>query len=544
LSPASAILFEFRRRHRWGLAALVAYLVVLAAVKLVVVARGHAIVFDSDESFAFTVVVPLTATFTYLLALFTFGLSGDLAARQSMFPARMFTLPLSTTALAWWPMLYGTAAMVALWTASRLLVVWPSGFHIPYVWPAVLAAALLAWTQALTWMPYGIGGVRVVAAMVVLGTIDTVVLLALHFGARETTVIAIVAPVIPVAWLVARYAVGRARLGVVPDWRSAFAWAGSRRTASRLDFASADHAQAWFEWRRHGKTLPAMVAILLPFELLLLLAARNAPWLVVTILLGVFVTPPSMAAFVAATMRKSDSSARDPRNPYGLTPFIATRPITSPALVRAKLVMTVWSTLATWTLVLAAVPAGVALTGTWPTLVERFHRTVEVMGTARAMVFVALVVAAFMASTWRQLVQSQYVGLAGRDWIVKASVVGTLAFLSVLGPAIDWVLRTGSVRTVLWNAAPLILAALASAKVAAGAWVGLRLFESRLLRDRTLVIGAACWCATVLLVAAVLRWWFATDLVPAQLLVLLAILGVPLARVSVAPLAVAWNRHR
>ena len=69
--------------------------------------RGQRVDFDDDESFAFVVVVPLTATFLYFLAVFSFGLSGDLAARQSMYPARMFTLPVTTAALAGWPMLYG-----------------------------------------------------------------------------------------------------------------------------------------------------------------------------------------------------------------------------------------------------------------------------------------------------------------------------------------------------------------------------------------------------------------------------------------------------
>ena len=63
----------------------------------------------------------MSATFFYFLAVFSFGLSGDLAARQSIYPARMFTLPVTTAALAGWPMLYGTAAMASLWLATRLL---------------------------------------------------------------------------------------------------------------------------------------------------------------------------------------------------------------------------------------------------------------------------------------------------------------------------------------------------------------------------------------------------------------------------------------
>ena len=69
---------------------VIAYLIGLAGIKLVVIARGIPIYLDSPESFAFVVMVPLTASFTYFLALFTFGLDGDLAARQSMFPARRF----------------------------------------------------------------------------------------------------------------------------------------------------------------------------------------------------------------------------------------------------------------------------------------------------------------------------------------------------------------------------------------------------------------------------------------------------------------------
>src|SRR6058998_657665 len=109
-SSAAAIAWQFRQRHRWGLIALTAYLLVLAAIKLVILERGQRVDLD-EESFAFLVVVPLTATFIYFLAVFTFGLSGDLAARQSMYPTRLFTLPVSTSALVGWPMLYGGAAM-------------------------------------------------------------------------------------------------------------------------------------------------------------------------------------------------------------------------------------------------------------------------------------------------------------------------------------------------------------------------------------------------------------------------------------------------
>jgi hypothetical protein len=96
----------------------------------------------------------------------------------------------------------------------------------------------------------------------------------------------------------------------------------------------------------------------------------------------------------------------------------------------------------------------------------------------------------------------------------------------------------------LWNALPLILAGLVGLKLSAAAWIATRLDRSRLLGDRALVAGAACWVLAVLALYGVLVWFFSTPFVARYVLALIAILAVPLARISAAPLALAWNRHR
>ena len=184
-SPALAFGWEFRQRHRWGLLAIGGYLLVVAAIKLLFLDPGQIVELEDAHSFAAVVVVPLAATFTYLLAVFSFGLAGDIAARQSIYPTRLFTLPVTTSALAGWPMLYGALAVAILWLATRFLAVWPSAFDVPVIWPALLAASLLAWTQALMWMPYGLPGLRVIVAMLWLATIDAVVMLAIYFRISE-----------------------------------------------------------------------------------------------------------------------------------------------------------------------------------------------------------------------------------------------------------------------------------------------------------------------------------------------------------------------
>ncbi len=543
-SPALAIAWEFRQRHRWGLIALAGYLLVLATVKLLILEPGQAINMDSAERFAAVVVVPLTVTFTYFLAVFSFGLSGDLAGRHSMYPARLFTLPVTTAALAGWPMLYGSAAMVLLWLATRFLAVWPSGIDIPTIWPALLAVSLLTWTQALTWMPYGLPGLRVIVAVLWLAVIDSIALLALRYDAREPVMLAILAPQIPVAYVAARIAVARARRGDVPDWRGMFARLGQIADVlprRRDHFPSPAHAQLWFEWRWHGRSLPALVGILLPFELALLWVANDSPVLVFETLLGVLLTPPFMAAFAAATVRKANPYVSDS---YGLTPFIATRPLTSAALIAAKLQATIWSTLSAWLLVLVAIPLALKLSGTWPMVIERARRVVDAVGAPRAIVFVLLGLSGLMAATWKQLVQTLYIGLTGRVWLIKSSLFLTLLLLAAIGPIAVWIVENSEVRAALWNGFPWILGALVCCKMVAAAWVVTHVYRSGVLSDRTLVTGAACWAVAVLALYGLLAWLLFTPAMPRYLLGLIAILAIPLARLSAAPLALAWNRHR
>ncbi len=486
------------------------------------------------------VAVPLTATFMYFLAVFSFGLTGDLAARQSMYPARMFTLPVTTAALAGWPMLFGTAVMAILWLAMRLVGVWPSGVDVPVVWPALLASALLAWAQALTWMPYGLPGLRVIVTMLWLAVIDTIVLLAIHFDVSEIVMVAGLAPLVPLAYLVARFAVARARRGDVPDWRGLIGGLLAHRRNSpdvlprrRDHFASPAGAQAWFEWRRHGRSLPALVGMLLPFELALLFIPGNTLAFVFVILLAVLLTPPLMAVFAAATVGNAN-----------LTAFIGTRPLTSAALIAAKLKATIWSTLAAWLLVVVAIPLALHLSDTGSMVIERVRRVSEAVGTPRAVVTLLLIGSGLIATTWKQLVQTLYIGMTGRAWMVKGSVFLTLAFLFLLGLVAEWIIDNGSVQGALWDALPMILAILVGVKMSAAAWIVTRLYRSRLLSERTLVTGAVCWSVVVLAIYGLLVWLVATPFFPRYLLALVAILAIPLARLSAAPLALDWNRHR
>lgn len=535
--------WEFGRRHRWGFLALGAYFVVLAVTRLVELATGSRLLTEWGAAFALVIVIPGTVALYWFIAAFTYGYSGNLAGRQSIFPSRLFTLPATNTALAAWPMLCGAACVAILWTATRGVAPWPADLPltVPYLWPGLLAVVFLAWTQALLWTAYPLPGLRVAAAVLWLAAVEVVSVIAIENRASEKFMIAMLAPQLPLAYLVARHAVARARRGDVPRWSGGFdrlTGALLHRRRAREPFASAAAAQLWLEWNRYGRSLPTLVAILLPVELLLLWASRDAPALVFTVLVIVALTPPFMASFTAVAVRKSGEAGD-----WGVSPFPATRPLSSAALVGTRLMMAVWSTAAAWVLVIAAAPAALVLSDTWGIVADRAQRFAGVVGAPRAIVFGALALGMLVLTTWRQMVQSLYLGLTGRPGLIKGSALAMLALVVVIGPLLDWAWESGA-RAWFWVVLYWTLGLIVAARMVLGCWIVTRLHQDRLLADRWLLVGAVLWLAAVAAVYGVLLWLFSTPYMPRFLLLLIATVTVPLVRLSAAPLALAWNRHR
>src|SRR5262249_5832654 len=145
---------------------------------------------------------------------------------------------------------------------------------------------------------------------------------------------------------------------------------------------------------------------------------------------------------------------------------------------------------------------------------------------------------------WRQLVQVMYLGLAGNPWLIRGYVVVLLVVIILLGPVVQWLIDDRIARAKAWDSLPLIFALLATIKLLLAARVVGRLQRERLLPDRTLIDGAALWCGAVLALFGVFAWFTATPYFPRYVLALIAILLIPLVRLSAAPLALARNRHR
>ena len=537
-TPAAAFRLEFASRHRWVILGFPIYLLALALIKPFVIGRGP---IGPGEGFAAFAVVPFTVVFFYLIAVFSFGTNGDVAGRASIYPARYFTLPIRTVELARWPMVYGAVAMMLLWIVASSVARPFLELQLPWIWPGFMAAVVLAWIQVFTWMPYGLRGLRVVAATAVLIGLDAVVFTAIELKWPELWLVAFLAPQLPLAYVAACWAVARARRGEVPDWSPFAKTRSAAQGRSGRPFRSAQHAQFWFEWRRHGWSLPAMVALVLPFQLLLLfISGYGSQSFVIKVLLFVLLTPIQMAAFAATTISKANPFAREV---YGLAPFLATRPLTSAELIAAKLKMAALSTIVTWLLVLIVAPIGFAWSGADVVPVDWARWTLEHVGWPRFAVLLVLIFTALVGATWLMLVQTLYLVLTGRVGLIKAAGFIVLAALMGGAALLDWISSSVPAQRWLWDNWPSLLGVLVALKTAVAIWSVLRLHDRRLVSDRLLIGGAAAWTIAVLSLYAVVVWWFDTPMFPSYKLALVAILAVPLARLAAAPLALAANRH-
>jgi len=531
-TPAAAIAWEFRQRHRWGLMAVLATILILGTIKFAVRPQLN------DATFPLLLPIPLGAMSLYLLAVFTFGLSGDLAARESMYPPRMLTLPVSSAGLAGWPMLYGCASMTLLWFATRTVCLFPSGFAVPKYWPALFASTLLAWTQALTWMPYPFRGMRIVIAIGLLLSIDVVVLTALYSKASERTMLLLLAPFLPLAYIAAVAAVRRARWGGGPYW--GFAPTLTRSAALR-DFRSPARAQLWFEWRQFGRSLPLLVAIVLPVGLSLLFLFHQTPVIVIEIVVGSLLLPAFLAIFVAATAGKSSANVSES---YGITPFIATRPVEDRALVVAKWQAALLSTIAAWVIVAVAVPVAIIWSDASEPILTIARNVDGALGRPRAIILGLLVLAALVVSTWKQLVQGLYIAMSGRDWAVKGITFATLALVTLGFLTLGWILDSRQRIAVAWNAIPWLMATFTALKLVLAMRVMQRGAARGLFTPKQLIFGAMAWDACVLAAYGVLALILPAILARRYFLLLVAMLAVPFVRLAAAPLAVAGNRHR
>jgi hypothetical protein len=553
-TPSLGLAWQLWGRHRRGLTAALACWLLFAL--LAAVLRGEA-----REAVVQLGAVAVSMTLIYLLTIFAYGFDGlPVEAARSSFPARQFTLPVRTAALVAWPMASGGAVAALAWVAWAGLVLRPCGVDVPLGWPALLLAAVLAWLQALLWTPFGLPWVRLPLALILPTGAVVLAVAGSTAGVPEAALVAVLAALLPPAYLVARAGVARTRRGDVPEWWAAAAprpRPDPARAAGRRPFRSPLGAQVWYEWRCHGLGFPLILvgALLLQTGPTVLLGRLGDaavtdglfPYLapfsretrIVAVTFGVLLwLPPLLASIYSGGLGSTGPQFR-------MTSFLATRPQTGTALVAAKLWMAALSTLAAAGVTLLTALAWLLLTGVGPDVAGWWRQVEGMPYAAPAWLIALLALAGLLGLTWLHLCKGLVIGLAGRPraYVVIAAVlgVGLIVALSLFG---SWLAHHPqyfeTLRTLLpWG---MGLAALLKLLSVGGVAAGLR--RRGLWAGRTVATVAGVWLGTAGCLLAVLLVLVPPGLVAWYVPPLGVVLALPLARILAAPLALEWNRHR
>jgi hypothetical protein len=317
-------------------------------------------------------------------------------------------------------------------------------------------------------------------------------------------------------------------------------------------FRSPLGAQFWLEWRRQGLKLPVITGLSVLFFVLIdvgmRLALSKTVWDATAV--GEFFTPivlggVMLVPLVSSLCMGEMMASFDPATPNNQMPlFMAVRPMANGSFVLAKLAMSAVSSLLTW-----VVAAGTVLV--WLLAVsdvKLISRLSTITGPSPAALVLALLggFALAVLLTLRNLVSGIWLGLTGRPQIYVAVGCLKAPFYFAVGVLSSQANNSPALRAALFHWAPWVLgAALALKLIISGAafhW-GLR---RKMITGGVAAWMAGCWCACGLL-AALLAYsvcarlhlpgvWFSLTLAGLCLL--------PLAQLAVAPMSLAWNRHR
>ncbi len=468
---------------------------------------------------------------------------------QFCFPGRLLFKPVSTAWLTLLPMLFGGAALLTLFSIwAELVLQHLIGFTASsLVWGGTVLLSFFWWMQVIAWsLPFLRGRVLVV---VMAGVIHFVVwcLPRMKTSLSSGRQWSILGGLLASAGLAAWIGLKLVRRGT---WegpsRISTLWNRLRLTPARsprTQFGSAFAAQFWLEWRRQGWLLPCisggMIFLILPLVLKCFqwVGAEAAP---PEVILGVLILPLMLSVLLTPALARFDSFHSTTELPV----YIAVRPMTNGEFVMAKLLMALATSALTWLVTVAACCFWLAVVERGPLLsniglVTLYGPVAFLTGCVPGLLLLVI-------WTWKNLVAGIGACLTGRPWIVGVSVYCRIVLLCALVPLVGVARSNVNFRELLVHRLTAILVVCLVAKIAISiaAFVWGARWNAITARAAGWIIGG--WTVCGLFVAAFAGLVFRAINIPG-LWIWVALGGfllLPLADLAIAPLALAWNRHR
>jgi len=549
-TATGAQLWEIWGRHKWSFVLqAVAFPVCLGAV------QWKATLSSEIGGAVLSLLAAGGFVMAYLQLLMCFGyVEADMRTVKVGFPGRLFHKPVSTARLVAVPMVCGGIVTLIVFLAWANWILRPLGAFAGFdlLWIGLVQLSLFWWLQAMGWSLPPMPGRSLVILLAGIGHLlpglMPQVFPELHPGWRWL----LLGTLFVAAWTTAGVGLSLMRRGIWDDPpRLMSLWKRlrpARSQATRKKFRSAFHAQLWLEWNRQGVLLPGMSGCiaLVVFPMIFLIQKKlgdagsgGAPELMVLPVVTL-VLPMLLSGAVAPAMAKFD-----PLQPSGELPiYIAVRPMTNGGFVVVKLAMALlasalaclftWTTGAFWMVILGD---GSFLAKTETS--TPYGPVALVIGCVPLMMLLVLL-------TWKNLVAGIGVGLTGRRWVSVLAGGGRMLLQAGFVVLVLMAKLNPELQETLLRWLPTALVAFLVIKIAFAAFA----FRCGLRRS-TITAGAVGWIGggwllggiflaaySALICQALGKTTFWPQIATAGFVML------PLADLAIAPLAIAWNRHR
>jgi hypothetical protein len=249
----------------------------------------------------------------------------------------------------------------------------------------------------------------------------------------------------------------------------------------------------------------------------------------------ILAVPTLIAGLVGGSLGRQDAWSK-----YEMTSFLATRPVTTAALVRAKLVMAAVSTAAAWLVVLPFIGLLLLRPGFLASLLE----VAQTVGYGRALAAALAILAATVASTWLHLVANMWLGLTGRPWVVTIVPVIFAVIMFACAGIGFWIYLHPQWYAAVRAAVPWLVFGLVLVKLIVAVVVVMSLARSRLVARKSIGAMIGIWSLVVAGLCLVVYWFVPSEHFALGTAVAGIALNIPFSRLAGAPLALAWNRHR
>jgi hypothetical protein len=184
------------------------------------------------------------------------------------------------------------------------------------------------------------------------------------------------------------------------------------------------------------------------------------------------------------------------------------------------------------------------VTGTINDVGNWWQRGLARYSAAELVTFIGAAGVMLVVWTWKRMVDSLFLGLTGRKWVIQGSIFAGMFTVVVLVLIAMWIKNDPDVLENARLLVPWFFGVFLCCRFAVAAWAVQRLRRRQLVSYGTVLGWSFAWLVLAFTLFGMLGWALPRELVPLPYVAFAILFVMPMAHLCATPLALAWNRHR